>query len=78
MFAPAFLAKAGQHLAVATSLFALIANLGPPLPAAAEDHEKHGTATPIKHLVVIIGENRVRPRVRRQREERLRRHHQSE
>jgi phospholipase C len=59
MFAPAFLAKARQHLAVATSLFALIANLGAPLPAAAEDHEKHGgTATPIKHVIVIIGENR--------------------
>ncbi len=59
MFAPAFLAKARQHLAVATSLFALIANLGTPLPAAAEDHEKHGgTSTPIKHVIVIIGENR--------------------
>jgi len=59
MFAPAFLAKARQHLAVATSLFAIIANLGAPLPATAEDHEKHGgTATPIKHVIVIIGENR--------------------
>jgi phospholipase C len=58
MFAPAFLAKARQHLAVATSLFALIANLGAPLPVAAEDHDKHGTATPIKHVIVIIGENR--------------------
>jgi len=59
MFAADFLAKARQHLAVATSLFALIANLGAPLPAAAEDHEKHGgTATPIKHVIVIIGENR--------------------
>jgi phospholipase C len=59
MFTPAFLAKARQHLAVATSLFALIANLGAPLPAAAEDHERHGgTATPIKHVIVIIGENR--------------------
>ncbi len=58
MFAPAFLANARQHLAVATSLFALIANLGAPLPVAAEDHDKHGTATPIKHVIVIIGENR--------------------
>jgi phospholipase C len=58
MFAPAFLAKARQHLAVATSLFALIANLGTPLPGAAEDHDKQGTATPIKHVIVIIGENR--------------------
>src|SRR6202790_2076837 len=59
MFASSFLAKARQHLAVATSLFAIIANLGTPLPAAAEEHEKHrGTATPIKHVIVIIGENR--------------------
>jgi phospholipase C len=58
MFVSAVLAKARQHLAVATSLFALIANLGTPLPASAEDHKKHGTATPIKHLIVIIGENR--------------------
>lgn len=58
MFAPGFLAKARQHFAVATSLFALIANLGAPLPAAAKDHDKTSTATPIKHLIVIIGENR--------------------
>ena len=53
-----FLAKARQHLAVGTSLVALVANLGSPLPTAAEDHHKHSTATPIKHLIVIIGENR--------------------
>src|SRR5271169_93484 len=53
-----FLANARQHLAVGASLVALIANLGAPLPAAAEDHHKHSTATPIKHLIVIIGENR--------------------
>jgi len=58
MSAPGFLAKARQHLAVATSLVALVANLGAPLPAAAQDHDKHSTATPIKHLIVIIGENR--------------------
>ena len=58
MSAAGFLAKATQHLAVATSLVALIANLGAPLPAAAEDHDKHSTATPIKHVIVIIGENR--------------------
>jgi phospholipase C len=53
MFAPDFLAKARQHLAVATSLFALIANLGAPLPASAQT-----TRTPIQHVIVIIGENR--------------------
>jgi phospholipase C len=56
MLAPGFLAKARQHLAVATSLFALIANLG--TPAAAQDHDKRSTATPIKHVMIIIGENR--------------------
>src|SRR5439155_8714948 len=58
MSAPGFLAKARQHLAVTTSLVALIANLGAPLPASAEDHDRHSTATPIKHVIVIIGENR--------------------
>jgi phospholipase C len=56
MLAPGFLAKARQHLAIATSLFALIANLG--TPAAAQDHDKRSTATPIKHVMIIIGENR--------------------
>src|ERR1700731_175453 len=53
MSAPAFLAQARQHLAVATSLFALIANLGTPLPATAQT-----TRTPIQHVIVVIGENR--------------------
>jgi phospholipase C len=57
MTAPAFLAKARQHLSVAASLFAIVANLGTPIPAAADDHHK-GTDTPIKHVIVIIGENR--------------------
>jgi phospholipase C len=51
-----FLASARQHLAVGVSLFALIANLGAPVPAAAQGNPK--TATPIKHVIVIIGENR--------------------
>ena len=37
MSAPGFLAKARQHLAVGTSLVALIANLGAPVPAAAQN-----------------------------------------
>ena len=53
MSTSAFLAKARQHLAVGISLVALIANLGSPLPASAQS-----TATPIKHVIVIIGENR--------------------
>src|SRR5271170_7274754 len=51
-----FLAKARQHFVVGVSLFALIANLGGPVPAAAAANPK--TATPIKHVIVIIGENR--------------------
>jgi len=58
MFAPGFLAKARQHVAVGSSLVALFANLGAPLPATAQEHEKHSTATPIQHVIVIIGENR--------------------
>ncbi len=49
------LAQARQHLAVGTSLFALLVNLGAPAPAAAQEHP---TATPIQHVIVIIGENR--------------------
>ncbi len=54
----AFLAKARQHLTVATSLLALSSNLAGPLPAAAETPHKRETATPIQHVIVIIGENR--------------------
>src|ERR1700688_2623407 len=54
-----FLAEARKHLAVATSLVALLANLAAPVTAAAQDpHKKSGTASPIKHVIVIIGENR--------------------
>ena len=52
-----FLASARQHLAVGTSLVAIIANLGTPLPAAAQD-KAPTTASPIQHVIVIIGENR--------------------
>jgi phospholipase C len=51
-----FLASARQHLAVGVSLLALIANLEAPVPAAAQGNPK--TETPIKHVIVIIGENR--------------------
>ncbi len=52
-----------KHLAVATSIFALLVNLGAPATAAASEPEKHpakhtATATPIQHVIVIIGENR--------------------
>ena len=45
-----------QHFAVGASVFALLANLGTPMPAAAE--EQPTAATPIQHVIVIIGENR--------------------
>ncbi len=55
MSTPGVLAQARQHLVVGVSLFAIVANLGAPLPAvAAQSH----TATPIQHVIVIIGENR--------------------
>src|SRR5271169_100051 len=59
MSSSSFLAKARQHLAVGTSLFALLANLGAPATSAAQEPAQHpGTASPIKHVIVIIGENR--------------------
>jgi phospholipase C len=59
MSKPSFLAQARQHLAVGVSLVALTANLGAPLPAAAQTPaEKKQTASPIQHVIVIIGENR--------------------
>jgi phospholipase C len=54
----AILTSVRQHLTVGASLLALMANLGTPLPASAEDGHRHSTATPIKHVIVIIGENR--------------------
>ena len=59
MSSPSFLAKARQHLAVGTSLFALLANLGAPVTAAAQEPATPpATTSPIKHVIVIIGENR--------------------
>jgi phospholipase C len=56
MSSPSLLAQARQHFVVGTSLFALLVNLGAPAPVAAQDHPT--TATPIQHVIVIIGENR--------------------
>ena len=56
MSSSSLLAQAGQHLGVGVSMFALMANLGAPAPAAAQEHP--ATATPIQHVIVIIGENR--------------------
>jgi phospholipase C len=63
MSAPTFLAQARQRLAVGTSLFALLINLGAPFTSAAQESATQTTktaptASPIKHVIVIIGENR--------------------
>jgi phospholipase C len=64
MSSQTFLAKARQHLVVGTSVFALLVNLGAPATSAAQNNESEKdshsseTATPIKHVIVIIGENR--------------------
>ena len=66
MSAPGFLAQARQHLAVATSLVALVANLGSPLPVAAQDSAKDSTATPI--LPTAQWRNRLELAVQRHRQ----------
>src|ERR1022692_1811277 len=59
MSSPSFLARTRQHLAVGTSLFALLVNLVAPAAAAAQDSAQQiHTASPIKHVIVVIGENR--------------------
>ena len=59
MSSSSFLAKARQHFTVGTSLLALLVNMGAPVPAAAQPPaQQTPTASPIKHVIVIIGENR--------------------
>ena len=59
MSSPSFLAKARQHVAVGTSLFALLVNLGAPTASEAKTPAKPApTSSPITHVIVIIGENR--------------------
>ena len=56
-----FLVKARQQFVVGTSLFALLVNLGAPVTSVAQEpaHDKKSrTESPIKHVIVIIGENR--------------------
>ena len=56
MSSPSFLAQVRQHLVVGASLVALTANLSTPMPLTAQDEPT--TASPIQHVIVIIGENR--------------------
>ena len=44
MSSQSFLAEARQHLAVGTSLFALLVNLGTPVPAAAQHRQGASSA----------------------------------
>ena len=61
------LTKVSQHFTVGVSLLALLVNMAAPATAAAEQNPKQTakqtavqtpTASPIKHVIVIIGENR--------------------
>jgi phospholipase C len=56
MSSSSFTTKLRQHLAVGTSIFALVANLEAAPPIAPQ--AKPVAATPIQHVIVIIGENR--------------------
>jgi phospholipase C len=68
MSSPSFMTKVRQHFSVGTGLLALLINMGAPVNAAAADlpnsktskqsAKEAVTATPIKHVIVIIGENR--------------------
>jgi phospholipase C len=59
MTSSSLVTKARQHLAVGTSLLALLANLiGPATVSAQTVHKQISTASPIQHVIVIIGENR--------------------
>jgi phospholipase C len=52
------LTKVRQHVTVGASLLALIANMGAPISAGAQQIKPATAATPIQHVIVIIGENR--------------------
>jgi phospholipase C len=51
------LVKARQHVTAGASLFAILANLGASVPAAAAATPP-AAVTPIQHVIIIIGENR--------------------
>jgi phospholipase C len=56
MSSPSILRLVRQHVAVGASLVALLANMGMPVPARAQ--QPPPAVTPIQHVIVIIGENR--------------------
>jgi phospholipase C len=59
MSSSSILTKVRDHVTVGASLMGLLVNMGAPLTAAAQPQNKPATAaTPIQHVIVIIGENR--------------------
>ena len=63
MYSSSLLTKVRQHIAIGASLLMLFANMAAPTPAAAQELAKQQpesapSTTPIKHVIVIIGENR--------------------
>ncbi len=59
MSSQSFMAKARQHCVVGTSLFALLVNFAAPVTSAAQEPAKEPSpVSPVKHVIVIIGENR--------------------
>ena len=47
-----------RHVGAGAALLAMFANLVAPTGLAAQDARNVATATPIKHVIIIIGENR--------------------
>ncbi len=47
-----------RHAGLGAALLSTLTNLVSPPVAAANQHRSHQTRTPIKHVIVIIGENR--------------------
>jgi len=59
MSSSSLMTRVRQHFTVGTSLLALLVNMGAPATAAAQQPAAQTpTASPIKHVIVIIGENR--------------------
>ena len=53
-----FLRTSVRNAALAAALFATVVNPLTPLPANAEGPKKQTTASPIQHVIIILGENR--------------------
>jgi acid phosphatase len=58
MFHTRRVAKQNKWVCALSPMLAVLLGLGPCLPAFADKGGGHGTATPIQHLIIIVGENR--------------------